>query len=340
MYKILLVSTVLLSVAVPMRAANLNAYLMGCSITDQLMATPDLALSKGDNLAITKYTIPGCGMHCLFYFDSLNDFSEMNSLPSRPFDCLVACGFSNGAALGVANDAKYMAAYYDKERIANPSCKLYAWAQYPDTRATASWEQSWHRPATSLTDAIYGTAAYQENLLTVLRTRYPNNEVYMVPIGHAMDAFEHAARNGDIPGFTGAYDLYRDEIHLNANGSYLQELTLYATIYKKDPRGAGTVYGGNTVSAAFASKVQEIVWQVVQQYRGQVLETSGTATRVTPQVLSATLRTNMTALWFALDGRMVSRLASDGRLSAQGVLSTPCGTLSLPAGAQPVAERR
>ena len=87
------------------------------------------------------------------------------------------------------------------------------------------------------------------------------------PAGEAVFAFDQMARAGQVPGFAGASDLYRDDngpdaanIHFNPNGQYLAALTYYATITGESPIGL-PAQGG--VSPETAGILQQIAFNAV-----------------------------------------------------------------------------
>ena len=100
---------------------------------------------------------------------------------------------------------------------------------------------------------------------------YPSKEIDMIPVGHIMNAFEKMAVAGTLPvsGYTSVFGLYKDQIHLNKEGVYIQLLAGYAVIFKNIHDNAGLSYnewwGTDAVTAQFASFAADLVWQVVQR---------------------------------------------------------------------------
>lgn len=91
------------------------------------------------------------------------------------------------------------------------------------------------------------------------------NRVFMVPVGHVMNALEQKMRAGQVPGYTNIFQIYTDGIHLNNIGSYLAAITYYAVIFGESPVGLpvpAAHYG--TIPADLVSIIQQTVWDVVR----------------------------------------------------------------------------
>lgn len=96
--------------------------------------------------------------------------------------------------------------------------------------------------------------------------------VLVIPAGQALRAVIEACGSDQLVGYNRS-SFYIDERHQSALGGYVTALTHYATIYKKSPVGlpASTLSAladNQTVSIppAAATRIQQIVWAVVQAY--------------------------------------------------------------------------
>jgi hypothetical protein len=94
----------------------------------------------------------------------------------------------------------------------------------------------------------------------------------IIPAGQALRAVIEACGSGALIGYSRS-SFYADHVHQTALGGYVTALTQYATIYKKSPVGLPTStlspLADNTVVAipvAVATRIQEIVWDVVRTY--------------------------------------------------------------------------
>lgn len=62
-----------------------------------------------------------------------------------------------------------------------------------------------------------------------------STKVQYIRVGKVLYLFDQKAKEGQIPGFSGAGDLYRDAWHLNNIGRYIAGLTVFTTIFGIDP---------------------------------------------------------------------------------------------------------
>lgn len=129
-----------------------------------------------------------------------------------------------------------------------------------------------------------------ENVRKTISTN-ANRPALIIPAGQALRAVIEACGSGALTGYSRS-SFYADYVHQTALGGYVTALTHYATIYKKSPVGlpASTLsaWAENQVVAippAVASRIQEIVWQVVQSYPNAGIGTTPT-TPVTPPPVS------------------------------------------------------
>jgi hypothetical protein len=61
-------------------------------------------------------------------------------------------------------------------------------------------------------------------------------DIEFVPVGRVIYQFDRKAKAGEIPGFSGAGQLYRDRYHMNNVGRYLAGLTMFSCVLGVDPR--------------------------------------------------------------------------------------------------------
>ena len=251
-----------LCMAVSVMAEFRRTAFFGCSTTDTYDGFPEILAGSGDSVEYVKYTVPGCGMQCLY-----QAVGVPASFQGKSWYCMTAAPFANGAELGVNNDVKYISYWYDVALQSNPDCILYVFSMY----AGKDWGQTWDQAWNSVLDTTkagyaqpYGSEDYQYMMVNALRAKYPGKKVYMMGVAHVMNAFQLAP----FPGFSGAFGLFADGIHLNKYGQYLQNLTAYATIWRKHPASAGTYFSGGwgnngQIEADFAARAKDLVWNTV-----------------------------------------------------------------------------
>jgi hypothetical protein len=297
-------------------SATLTSFGLGNSLMDQFDGIPSIAQSKGEVCNHDRYTIPGCGMDCLW---GMTNDGPPDGFSTRRLDCLLVEAFCNGMELGIDGDSKYMGKYYDISLAVNPACRLMVFTQWMSAdggMGNYTWQTLWPSHNTDLCPQ-YGTAAYHEGLVRKLRTMYPGKQVSLIPVGHVMYLFDQEARAGRIPGYTDAFGHYSDGIHLNANGKYLQNVTAYAVMFKKDPHGAGLSFlqwsGTESVSQAFANKVQDLVWTVVIAQQA-LTDVTGTAVAGARTLASSSVgQPEATPRTYTIDGRVVARASASHR---------------------------
>ena len=72
--------------------------------------------------------------------------------------------------------------------------------------------------------------AYLESTFEALAGR-----IQFIHLGRVLYRFDQKARSGDLPGFAGAGDLYRDAWHMNNVGRYIAGLTVFSRVFGLDP---------------------------------------------------------------------------------------------------------
>ena len=100
-------------------------------------------------------------------------------------------------------------------------------------------------------------------------------ELHMIPVGDVLAEIDQRMALGYIPGFRGADELYRDNLHLNNLGRFVAANTLLATLFEADPTGTPTNSSFDTspgqtipieITPALATAVQGAVWDVLTTY--------------------------------------------------------------------------
>jgi hypothetical protein len=112
--------------------------------------------------------------------------------------------------------------------------------------------------------------------------------------------------------------LFRDQVHPNANGGYLVNMTWFAAFYGESPVGR-VLPVLTTLTAEQAALMQRLAWDVVKHYPDCGLYEPGTTPASAPEfspaptsiadVTPVTLASNTPGAWFryTLDGTTPSR---------------------------------
>lgn len=88
----------------------------------------------------------------------------------------------------------------------------------------------------------------------------------LVPVSEVMFELDRRMQDGEVPGYSSIYQLYRDATHLGEMGSYLVGCTFYATMMKQSPVGLPTEPYGK-LDPKVAAVLQQTVWDVVNRNR-------------------------------------------------------------------------
>lgn len=189
-------------------------------------------------------------------------------------------------------DILYCQKYLDLVLQRSPNAQVYVYARWPrmlvngkginyDKDAynkpasdkTADWShvdpfsQRWTAKYTGGWDTSNETADYFETLTRILQRVNPkiSKPILMIPVGHVMFELDKRMQAGDLPGYKGIYDIYKDAVHLTDTGAYMVGCTFYATFFKKDPKDfPGEPY--NVSDKKMISLIQQTVWQIVSKH--------------------------------------------------------------------------
>ncbi|MBI5833954.1 MAG: hypothetical protein HZB16_16800 [Armatimonadetes bacterium] len=240
------------------------------------------AESRPDNCGFVEKPF-GSGLNALANY-------EWDAVTLQPFDRLLANADPKNA--DEQGDILYAQKYFDLATRRSPDVQVYIYARWPrmligrqgvpyDKDAydkpvegkTADWskvdpfEGRFTAKYTGGWDTTNETADYFETLTRTLRNINPKAKKppLMIPVGHVLLELDRRFRAGDMPGFKGAYDLYKDAIHLTNAGSYVVGATFYATLLRRDPKGFPTE-PYKVTDARFAELVQQVVWKVVSEH--------------------------------------------------------------------------
>lgn len=89
----------------------------------------------------------------------------------------------------------------------------------------------------------------------------------VIPGPMIMAAVWDAIQAGSAPGLKAMQELFEDDIHVNAKGSYLIALAHYAVIYRRDPREIPNLRGEpGWPTHEQADWMKALVWDVVRAY--------------------------------------------------------------------------
>jgi len=121
----------------------------------------------------------------------------------------------------------------------NKDCNVYIYCTWPKNTAEQlrdfSYAESWLSNFRK-NDTL---KILSEKYFRYLEKSIGNNSdrIEFIPVGKVLYHFDLKAKSGEIPGFSGSGELYRDAWHLNNVGRYIAGLTFFAQIFRIDPAG-------------------------------------------------------------------------------------------------------
>ncbi|MDW8348547.1 MAG: T9SS type A sorting domain-containing protein [Bacteroidia bacterium] len=91
--------------------------------------------------------------------------------------------------------------------------------------------------------------------------------VYIIPGNRMMAKFYDDIQANLVPGVSSPNYIFTDGVHLNDNGAYMVCMIHYACVFNANPVGlSNTLLSGISVPPAFATYVQNMVWNLVTNY--------------------------------------------------------------------------
>jgi hypothetical protein len=78
---------------------------------------------------------------------------------------------------------------------------------------------------------------YYKQLAHAVREDHPERDILVAPVGEVMYRLHQKMKAGQISGYSTAWQLYKDQIHLNPTGCYVAGCTYFALITGTSPIG-------------------------------------------------------------------------------------------------------
>jgi hypothetical protein len=201
--------------------------------------------------------------------------------PARPgagFDTLLVTEQHTLIGNLVWNDsARELRRLHDDFIAANPHGQTWFYAPWlnrgTDTQRWIAYERAaspvWQCLATSL-NADLATAGRSQRIA-------------FMPAAALLAGMVERAERGEVTGI-GVAQLFRDDVHLTALGSYFMSLAVFATLFDRSPVGAAIPPG---LDAPAARALQAAAWALVQQERAPREALSAAACRQRTQAFVA-----------------------------------------------------
>ena len=177
-------------------------------------------------------------------------------------------------------------------------------------------------PAVTWEESMGAMVLYGEDLKRKVNETYRGAKpIRILPTALAMGWIHHLIENGEFPGVTkdDFYpELFNDQVHTNAEGSYLVDCTWYAAFHGESPEGKFLPILTNLTHVQ-AQIMQRLAWDVVKNYPESGYYEEGTAPVGQPtfspaaapikEVTAVTLNSSTPGAWFryTLDGTPPTR---------------------------------
>ncbi len=267
---------------------NRPIYYIGNSVTDTVKydGVRLLAESRGHTMPWGRQMIPGAPLEFLWN-NPANGFTASpynyptNALPNYTWDLLSLQPFDRTLEEDLDYTQRFIRLAFGEtgptpQQLANRSqTRVLIYGRWPRQDDPArdggprDYQTIWSQNYTGGWSNLE-TASFFSQLTNGLRNATVSgvplaNRVFMVPVGHVMNALEQKMRAGQVPGYTNIFQIYTDGIHLNNIGSYLAAITYYAVVFGESPVGLpvpAAHYG--TIPADLVSIMQQTVWDVVR----------------------------------------------------------------------------
>ena len=285
-----------LSAAEPEDAeTTFRVFYIGNSLTDNIRYSELAAMAEqtGDHIIWGRHMIPGAPLNWLW--DHQEGFTTKPYGPSKQalaeyrWDVISFQPFDRHIE-GDDGDRNVINRYLEVAAPVNAEARILIYAHWPRMRVDGKglrfdkndfdpakpaaeqldlskiddfadlWDQPYKGRGSS--GGAIEARDYYRQLAEALRKDHPDRAVTVVPVGEVMYRLHEKMKAGDIKGYTTVWQLYKDQIHLNATGCYLVGCTYYAVITGKSPVGLPAAPYGD-VDAALVPLIQNTVAEVV-----------------------------------------------------------------------------
>jgi hypothetical protein len=257
---------------------SLRVYFIGNSVTENLKPEAFESIVKAADKKITWgwNVIYGQALSYLwdhsgegFIEPPFNGFE--NALTNYQWDAMTLqpyqrkIGNSDG---DLASALKYL--NLAKERSPDIQPYIYQrWPRLPEgvTPTAHAWDSLWLRSYEPENAARYDSRDFFEKLTDSVRShQMDTKKCLMIPVGEVMYRLNQQMAEGNMPGYSNIWEVYRDDIHMKGIGSYIVAATFYATLYQSDPRGITVpgIYG--FLNPDQRATIQQAIYETITDY--------------------------------------------------------------------------
>lgn len=122
-------------------------------------------------------------------------------------------------------------------RSKSKNAKIYIYYTWPQNDSKPldemNYNKIWNQPTPPTSKQFNNNSTFIEHMKNRFKSDGYNVDGF-IPIGDYLSEFDSSARNGDIPGFTGAGNLYRDYLHMNNVGKLIISKKYLESIFNID----------------------------------------------------------------------------------------------------------
>jgi Chitobiase/beta-hexosaminidase C-terminal domain/Fn3 associated len=275
---------------------GLSTFHIGNSLTNTTARFADQARTAGYRHTYVSFTGPGAWTNQLWNFKegnrkaewekTLAKLSRIDHFTVQPRD------------FNIAEEADYDKRFFEVVRRISPDVQPWLYVEWtekarqrPTDKGTVpSYQMKKTFPALTWEESMAGMLLYVEELQHRLREiDQQGKRPRVLPSALAMGWIKNMIDRGQVPGVSpGSFYawLYRDQVHPNANGAYLVDLTWFAAIYGESPVGK-VLPTGTTLSHDQSALMQRLAWEVIKNYPDCALYEEGTTPAGTPEFSAA-----------------------------------------------------
>lgn len=308
--------------------AGLRTLHLGNTLTDATALFAESARTAGRPHLAQHFTMPGATTQRLWesgitqrkrdWRVALEVLERIDHVTLQPRD------------FDVAQEAQFARRFLDLIRAHSPEVQPWLYAEWvererprpSDKGAVPSSQMTRLWPALTWEESMGAMLLYVEEVQReIARTDHAGKRARVLPIALAMGWLRHRIERGEFPDAAreAFYPLlFRDSVHPNPNGAYLLHLLWYAAFYGESPAGKVRPIGA-TLTPAQAAAMQQLAWDVIQNYPDCGLFAEGAAPVAPPtfsptpaalaEVTPITLASATPGAWFryTLDGTPPTR---------------------------------
>lgn len=274
---------------------RINSFHVGNSLTGNAARFPGFARTAGIDSRFESFLIGGALTVKLWKAkeDTEKDrFATQYAKASLPLDHFTVQPRDFNIDEEVENELNFFRFMREKSPDVQPW--LYAeWVeknrQRPsDKGLVPSYQMSKVFPAATWEESMSAMLLYVEEVQHRVHERDKEGKrARILPCSLALGWARNMVDNNQLPGIPAGEDgfyhaFFEDAVHVNPNGCYLVDLIWYAAFTGQSPEGK-LLPVGTTLTAAQATILQRLAWDIVRNYPDCGLYTEGTTPVATPE---------------------------------------------------------